>query len=235
MFEMWPDLLAAVIAAVIAITLHEAAHGYAAWSLGDPTAKLLGRVSLNPVRHVDPVGTLMVPGALILVQALTIGRVDAMFGWAKPVPVDVSRFRNPRRGMMWVALAGPATNFALALFSAFLVHAVIAGEPFLSDDSAAWLYRFLGFSLLANLVLGLFNLLPIPPLDGGRVVVGVLPERAALAYARLERVGLLLVVGVLFLLPLAVPAFQPMNWFVIHVVRPAFALMLRAAGIPAPL
>jgi Zn-dependent protease len=231
---MWPDLLAAVLAAVIAITLHEAAHGYAAWSLGDPTAKELGRVSLNPIRHVDPVGTLMVPGALIVVQALTIGRVDAMFGWAKPVPVDASFFRNPRRGMMWVAIAGPATNFFLAVFSAFLVHAVIAGESFLSGDSAAWLYRFLGFSLLANLVLGLFNLLPVPPLDGGRIVVGLLPERAALAYAGLERVGLLLVIGVLFLLPLAVPAFQPMNWFVVEVVRPAFSLVLRAAGIPAP-
>lgn len=235
MFEMWPDLLAAVIAAIIAITLHEAAHGYAAWSLGDPTAKLLGRVSLNPVRHVDPVGTLMVPGALIVIQALTLGRVDAVFGWAKPVPVDVSHFRNPRRGMMWVALAGPATNFVLAVFSAFLVHAVIAGENSLSDDSVEWLYRFLGFSILANLVLGLFNLLPIPPLDGGRIVVGVLPERLAMAYAGLERVGLLLIIAVLFLLPLAVPAFQPMSWFVQSVVRPAFSLVLRAAGIAAPL
>ncbi len=235
MFEMWPDLVAAVIAAIIAITLHEAAHGYAAWSLGDPTAKQLGRVSLNPARHVDPVGTLMVPGALIVIQALTIGRVDAMFGWAKPVPVDVSHFRNPRRGMMWVALAGPATNFALALVSAFLVHAVLAGEDFLSGDSAEWLYRFLGFSILANLVLGLFNLLPVPPLDGGRIAVGLLPERLAMAYAGLERVGLLLVIGVLFLVPLAVPAFQPMNWFLLHVVRPAFSLVLRAAGIPAPL
>jgi len=233
MLDMLPELVAAVLATVIAITLHEAAHGYAAWSLGDPTAKLLGRISVNPLRHVDPVGTLMIPGLLIVTQALTIGRVDAMFGWAKPVPVDPQRFAHPRRGMMWVALAGPMTNFALALVSAFAVHAVLAAEGFLSADSTAWLYRFLGFSLLANLVLGLFNLLPVPPLDGGRIAVGLLPERLALAYAGLERVGLLVVIGVLFLLPLAVPAFQPMNWFVMEVVRPAFNLFLRAAGVPA--
>ncbi|MBY0336991.1 MAG: site-2 protease family protein [Acetobacteraceae bacterium] len=232
--DWFPELLAAVLAGVIAITLHEAAHGYAALGLGDDTAKRLGRLSINPIRHVDPVGTLLVPGILIVTQLLAVGRVDAMFGWAKPVPVNILNLRNPRTGMMWVALAGPATNFFLALFSAFLVHAVIAGEGSLSPESAHWLYRFLGLSILANLVLGLFNLIPVPPLDGGRIAVGLLPERAAMAYARTERFGLLLVIGVLFLAPMAIPAFQPMQWFLDAAVRPAFNLTLRAAGIPAP-
>jgi Zn-dependent protease len=230
MMEMLPELLAAVLASVIAITLHEAAHGYAALWLGDPTAKLMGRLSLNPIRHVDPVGTLLIPGFLLVTQLLTIGRVDMMFGWAKPVPVDVRNLRNPRSGMMWVAAAGPIMNFCLAFISALLVHPVGLMDSFLSAESMAVVYRFLGLSILANLVLGLFNLFPVPPLDGGRIMVGLLPYRAAVAYAQLERYGLFLVIGVLFLLPMAVPAFQPMEAFLNWIVRPAFAFVLRAAG-----
>jgi Zn-dependent protease len=224
------ELLAAVLASVIAITLHEAAHGYAALSLGDPTAKLMGRISLNPLRHVDPVGTLLVPGVLLVTQLLTTGRVDVMFGWAKPVPVDIRNLRNPRTGMMWVAIAGPAMNFALALIAALLIHPAELLEGFLSADSMAVVYRFLGLSILANLVLGLFNLFPIPPLDGGRIAVGLLPYRAAMAYARLERFGLLIVLGGLFLLPALIPSFQPMDFFIRELVRPAFDLVIRAAG-----
>lgn len=230
MMEMLPELLAAVLASVIAITLHEAAHGYAALWLGDPTAKLMGRLSLNPLRHVDPVGTLLIPGILLVSQLLTIGRVDVMFGWAKPVPVDVRNLRNPRTGMMQVAAAGPIMNFCLAFIAALLVHPASLMDSFLSADSMAVVYRFLGLSILANLVLGLFNLFPVPPLDGGRIVVGLLPYRAAVAYAQLERYGLLLVIGVLFLLPQVVPAFQPMEAFLDWIVRPAFGLVLRAAG-----
>jgi Zn-dependent protease len=230
MMEMLPELLAAVLASVIAITLHEAAHGYAALWLGDPTAKLMGRLSLNPIRHVDPVGTLLIPGFLLVTQLLTIGRVDMMFGWAKPVPVDVRNLRNPRSGMMWVAAAGPIMNFCLAFISALLVHPVGLMDSFLSAESMAVVYRFLGLSILANLVLGLFNLFPVPPLDGGRIMVGLLPYRAAVAYAQLERYGLFLVIGVLFLLPMAGPAFQPMEAFLNWIVRPAFAFVLRAAG-----
>lgn len=230
MMDMLPELLAAVLASVIAITLHEAAHGYAALWLGDPTAKLMGRLSLNPLRHVDPVGTLLIPGFLLVSQLLTTGRVDVMFGWAKPVPVDVRNLHNPRSGMMWVAAAGPIMNFCLAFVAALLVHPAGLMDSFLSAESMALVYRFLGLSILANLVLGLFNLFPVPPLDGGRIVVGLLPYRAAVAYAQVERYGLLLVISVLFLLPMAVPAFQPMEAFLNRVVRPAFAFVLRAAG-----
>jgi Zn-dependent protease len=227
---MLPDLAVAVLASVIAITLHEAAHGYAALALGDPTAKWMGRVSLNPVRHVDPVGTLLVPGILLVSQLLATGRVDVMFGWAKPVPVDVRNFVNPRVGMMWVAIAGPAMNFVLAFIAALLIHPASGLEGSLSADSMALVYRFLALSILANLVLGLFNLFPIPPLDGGRIMVGLLPLRAAMAYARLEPAGLFIVIGVLFLLPALIPAFQPMDAFVREIVRPAFDFTLRAAG-----
>lgn len=229
-----PDALAAALCAVIAITFHEAAHGYAARALGDPTAAMLGRVSLNPLRHVDPVGTLLLPALLLASQLLATGRVDFLFGWAKPVPVDVRRFADPRAGMMWVAIAGPAMNFALALLAALAVHAVAAGVPLLSAESAGFLYRLLGLFILMNLVLGLFNLLPVPPLDGGRIMVGLLPERPALALARLEPAGLFLVLGVLFLLPLAIPGFRPMEWFVADLVRPAFDLVLRLAGHEVP-
>ena len=228
--DMLPELAVAVMATVIAITLHEAAHGYAALWLGDPTAKLMGRLSLNPIRHVDPVGTLLVPGILLVTQLLTIGRVDMMFGWAKPVPVDIRNLRNPRSGMMWVAIAGPAMNFVLAFIAALLLHPAGLLEGLLSADSMALVYRFLGLSILANLVLGLFNLFPVPPLDGGRIMVGLLPYRAALGYARLEPAGLFIVLGILFLLPALIPAFQPMDIFIRELVRPAFDLALRAAG-----
>ena len=231
MMAMLPELLVAVLASVLAITLHEAAHGYAALALGDPTAKLMGRLSLNPLRHVDPVGTVLVPGILLVTQLMTTGRVDVMFGWAKPVPVDLRNLRDPKTGMMWVAIAGPAMNFLLAFVAALLVHAAGLMEGILSAESMALVYRFLGLSILANLVLGLFNLFPIPPLDGGRIAVGLLPMRAAMAYARLEPAGLFIVIGILFVLPAAIPAFQPMDLFVREIVRPAFNLVVRAAGL----
>jgi Zn-dependent protease len=231
MLDMLPELAVAVLASIIAITLHEAAHGYAALSLGDPTAKLMGRLSLNPIRHVDPVGTLLVPGILLVSQLLATGRVDMMFGWAKPVPLDIRNLYNPRTGMMLVAAAGPAMNFALAMIAALLIHPAGLLENTLSADSMALVYRFLALSILANLVLGLFNLFPIPPLDGGRIVTGLLPYRAAMAYARLEPAGLFIVIGVLFLLPALIPAFQPMDVFIRELVRPAFDLVIRAAGL----
>jgi len=146
------------------------------------------------------------------------------------VPVDVRNLRNPRSGMMWVAMAGPAMNFVLAFIAALLVHPAGLLEEFLSADSMALVYRFLGLSILANLVLGLFNLFPVPPLDGGRIVVGLLPYRAAVAYAQLERMGLFIVIGILFILPMVIPAFQPMELFLQYIVRPAFGFVLRAAG-----
>jgi Zn-dependent protease len=225
-----PELLVAVLATVLAITLHEAAHGYAALGLGDDTAKRAGRLSINPLRHVDRVGTVLVPGVLLLGQLLTLGRVEFMFGWAKPVPVNIWALRHPRQGMMLVAAAGPAMNFALAWLAGLLVHPLVAWGNFLPGGQADWAYRFLALSILANLVLGLFNLLPIPPLDGGRIVAGLLPRSLALPYMQLERWGILIVLGGLFLLPRLVEGFDPMGWALRHVVAEAFDLVLLLSG-----
>ncbi|MEN0076945.1 MAG: site-2 protease family protein [Paracraurococcus sp.] len=225
-----PELLAAIIASVLAITLHEAAHGYAALALGDDTAKRLGRLSLNPLRHVDRVGTILLPGFLLLAQLLTIGRVEFMFGWAKPVPVDVRFMRRPLQAMMVVAAAGPAMNFFLAWCAGLLVHPVEAWGGFLSPDSLQVLYRFIGLCILANLVLGLFNLLPIPPLDGGRILAGLLPPSLALSYMRLERWGILIVLFAVFLLPRLVDGFDPVGWALRNVIGYAFGLVLLLSG-----
>ncbi|UFN50734.1 site-2 protease family protein [Roseomonas sp. OT10] len=224
------ELVTAIAASVLAITLHEAAHGYAALALGDPTAKEAGRLSLNPLRHVDPLGTLIVPGVLLLTQLLTIGRVEVMFGWAKPVPVNILRLRNPRFGMVAVAAAGPAVNIALALAAAFLLHPVQAG--LLPDAVAVVLFRFLLLLILANLVLGLFNLIPLPPMDGGRILGGLLPPSIGIPFLRLDRFGLLFVVLILFLAPQIVPGWSPMQWLLDYAVTPAIRLVLLAAGHP---
>jgi len=226
----WMELVPLVLAAVLAITLHEAAHGYAARALGDDTAERLGRISLNPLRHVDPVGTIVVPLAMAVVQLLAAGQVLGVFGWAKPVPVDIMRLSNPRRDMMLVAAAGPAINFALALGAALSGHAVLLLEGGMSPDLAHLVFRFLGMMILTNLVLGLFNLIPIPPLDGGRILVGLLPLRAAMMVAGLERFGLLIVIGVVFLLPLAVPGLDPFGLFLREAVAPAIRLVLFVTG-----
>jgi Zn-dependent protease len=192
------DIILGLVAAVLAITLHEAAHGYAAWALGDDTARRAGRLSLNPLAHVDRMGTVIVPIVLLVGQLLTIHRVAFMFGWAKPVPVAAWRFKYPRQGMMVVAIAGPAMNFFLSVLGTLVLLAIYP-QTSLGDERmlATFLIDFIQF----NLVLGLFNLLPIPPLDGGRVVVGLLPERAAMVWAKLERVGIVIVLLLVFIVP----------------------------------
>lgn len=222
-----PDFVAAVLAAVLAITLHEAAHGYAARALGDDTAARMGRLSLNPLRHVDPVGTLLVPGLLLVSQLLTTGRMDVMFGWAKPVPVDVARLRDPRFGMVLVAAAGPAINIALATLAALLLRPLVGPG---SDNVTDWLRGFLFLSLLGNLVLACFNLLPIPPLDGGRILGGLLPPALGIPFLRLERFGLLVVLLAIVVLPMAVPGFDPMRWVVRTMVQPLGGLILAVTG-----
>lgn len=224
------EIVAIAIAAILAITLHEAAHGYAAKALGDDTAYQLGRVTLNPIRHVDPVGTILVPALLATTQLLTIGRVEAMFGWAKPVPVNIWRLRDPRWGMVLVAAAGPAINFALALafgLSAHGVEAVAESLPAATDD---WLLRLIGLSMLFNVIFACFNLLPIPPLDGGRILVGVLPAPAARAVASTERFGLLLVIALIFLVPHVIPGVDPMGWLLREVVFPVLRLIFLLTG-----
>lgn len=176
---------------LLAITLHEAAHGWAAAKLGDPTARLMGRVTLNPFAHVDLVGTVIIPLALLLMNA------PFLFGYAKPVPVNFSRLRNPRRDMALVALAGPASNILLAVIGALAFHLI----PVLPDVVTEWGAEMLQRLVLLNLILAVFNMLPMPPLDGGRILVAILPDWAAWKVARLERAGLFIVIGVLFLLP----------------------------------
>jgi Zn-dependent protease len=220
----------AVIPIVLAITLHEAAHGYAALAMGDDTAKRAGRLSLNPLAHVDRVGTILLPGFLLIVQLLTFHRVMFMFGWAKPVPVAAWRFRHPRQGMMVVAAAGPAMNFFLAWLGALLAYAL----SYLPDAGVELAAQFIEDFILVNLVLGLFNLLPIPPLDGGRIVVGLLPPPLAQAWARLERFGIVLVLLVVFLLPRLLAdfgiAFDPFSAALNTVLPWAFRVVLMLAG-----
>ena len=197
MLDMVLRFALAAVPAIIAITLHEAAHGYAAWALGDDTAKRAGRLSLNPLVHVDRVGTILLPGFLMLFQLLTIHRIAFLFGWAKPVPVSAWKFPNPRRGMMIVAAAGPAMNFFLAWLAALSLH-LVDGMPGMVGHLFVY---FAEYFILANLVLGLFNLLPIPPLDGGRIVVGLLPENLARIWGSFERAGIVIVILLVFLLP----------------------------------
>lgn len=177
---------------LIAITMHEAAHGYVAWRLGDPTAKAEGRVSFNPLKHIDPVGTLLIPGLLILIRA------PFLFGFAKPVPVNFLNLRNPRRDMILVALAGPGINLVLAFVSAFLIHLALLVPAFFEE----WLVTNLVNSIFINLVLMVFNLIPIPPLDGGRVAVGLLPRPWSVQLAGVERFGIAALIGLIFVLPL---------------------------------
>ena len=180
------------IPVLLAITLHEAAHGWVALRLGDDTAYRLGRVTFNPLRHIDPFGTVLLPALLLFVSG---GRM--MFGFAKPVPVNFARLHRPRRDMVLVAAAGPATNLALAVISAALFH----GVPYLSGDVALWVAENLSNSLWINLLLCVLNLLPIPPLDGGRIAVGLLPPPLAMRLARLERSGIFIILGAVFILP----------------------------------
>ncbi len=182
-----------VVPVLLAITFHEAAHGYAAWRLGDNTAYNQGRVSFNPLKHVDPFGTVLLPALLLIMRA------PFLFGWAKPVPVDFARLGHPRRDMVIVAAVGPGINLALAALSAFLFRALWL----LPGPAQLWSGQMLYNSVVLNLVLAVFNMLPLPPLDGGRVAVGLLPDVLARPLARLEPYGMLILIGIIFILPMA--------------------------------
>jgi len=186
-----------VIPIVIAITFHEAAHGFVARFLGDDTAWRLGRVSLNPIKHIDLVGTILLPGFLLLLSS------PFLFGYAKPVPVNFRALRNPRNDMVWVAAAGPAMNIALAILAALAFHVV----GYLPVTAVQWASENLKNALIINVVLAVFNMFPLPPLDGGRIAVGVLPDALAFPLARLEPYGMLILIGLLFILPMLGPQF----------------------------
>jgi Zn-dependent protease len=198
---------ALIVPLIFAIVFHEVAHGWVARALGDPTAHRLRRLSLNPLRHVDPVGTVVLPGALALAGA-------PVFGWAKPVPVDQRRLRNPRYGMMLVAAAGPLTNLVLAGLAALALGLVV--RTWSLNPAVAFLSLNLQNFILINIFLALFNLLPIPPFDGSHIVEGLLPRRAAQGYARLRPYGFPL----LFVLLLVVPYLWPSLGIVERVVFP---------------
>ena len=213
-----------IVPVLVAITFHEAAHGYVAWRLGDHTAKDLGRVTFSPIRHIELMGTIVIPLVLLIFRA------PFLFGWAKPVPVNFTNLRKPRRDMVLVAAAGPGTNLLLALISAILLHIV----PFFGDETGKWISNNLGNSILINLVLAVFNMLPLPPLDGGRVAVGLLPKRLGEQLARLERVGFLIVLLLLFVVPLVGNAFgldwNLLVWLLGAPVDVLFRLVMVLAG-----
>jgi Zn-dependent protease len=181
-----------VLPVIIAITFHEAAHGFVARHFGDNTAAEQGRVSLNPLKHIDPFGTLVLPGVLLLSHA------PFLFGYARPVPVNFRALRHPRLDMVWVALAGPATNIVLALLAAAAFH----GLSVVPENAAQWVADNLKNAFVINVVLAVFNMLPIPPLDGGRVAVGLLPNMLAYPLSRLEPWGMLILIGFLIIVPL---------------------------------
>jgi len=192
MQEIIQTITVIALPVIFAITLHEAAHGYVARAFGDNTAYMEGRVSLNPVRHIDPVGTLLVPAAIMIMSHLS-GGPAMLFGWAKPVPVNFGNLRNPKRDMRWVAAAGPAANLFMAVGWALILKLLI-----ISGNQEIFFFEMAKAGIMVNLVLMALNLLPLPPLDGGRIMFSVLPHRMAWQFAKIEPYGMIIVLALFF-------------------------------------
>ena len=203
---------------LIAVTFHEAAHGFVARSLGDETASRLGRVSLNPLRHIDPFGTILLPGLLLLAHS------PFLFGYAKPVPVNFRALRNPRSGMVLVAAAGPVMNIGLAIVAALSFHLIV----YLPAITAQWVGLNLQNAVIINVVLAIFNLFPLPPLDGGRIAVGLLPNVLANPFSRLEPYGMVILIGLLIVLPMLGSQFDVDLSFVSHFISSVTGTVIRA-------
>lgn len=213
MHDLMLTLAIWTIPVLLAITLHEVAHGWAALAFGDRTAQLLGRLSLNPLKHVDPVGTVAVPLSLLLMSWL-MGSQPFLFGWAKPVPVSMQNLSHPKRDMAWVAIAGPASNFVQAIGWALLLYVSIG-------SATEWLHSMAIAGISINLILIALNLLPIPPLDGSRVLTALLPNQLGWQYNRLEPYGLLILIGLMvmgWLTPLIMPLFNLFKGLVLGIV-----------------
>jgi Zn-dependent protease len=217
------NIAAWVIPLVVAIVFHEISHGWVANAFGDPTARDLGRLSPNPVKHVDPIGTVVLP----LVLAVTGAPV---FGWAKPVPVVAARMRNPRLHMILVALAGPGMNLALALIGVFALAAAV-GVVTPGSRAGEFLVANLENFLVINIFLAVFNMLPMPPFDGGHVVEGLLPRPLAARYASLGKYGFLLLILLLVVVPMVWPRLNVVEWIVVPPVRALIGVFLGFAGL----